>query len=92
MKLKVTALFALLLVGCAKPVPIKMEFPPIPEVLQKKCEELKTVTPGANGTPITELFKVVVENYMLYHECSNKVEGWNEWYSQMKSIYDKVGK
>jgi len=92
MKTKVACLSTLLLIGCAKPVPIKMDFPPVPEILQKKCEELKTVTTGSTGTAITELLKTVVENYTLYHECSNKVEGWNEWYTKMKNIYDKVGK
>ncbi len=83
----------LFLSACAsKPVPVKMEFPTAPQALLKKCEELKTVEPKAGGTAITELLKTVVENYKLYHECSNKVEGWNEWYTEVKKVYDGVGK
>ena len=83
----------LLITGCmTKPVPVKMEFPNAPQSLLKKCEELKTIEPKAGGTPITELLKSVVANYTLYHECSNKVDGWNEWYTNMKKIYDEVGK
>lgn len=85
-------LITFVLLGCAKPVPVKMEFPTAPEVLLKKCEELRQVEPKANGVPITELFKTIIENYTLYHECSNKVEGWNEWYNSMKKIYGEVGK
>lgn len=82
-----------LLTGCmSKPVPVRMEFPNAPQSLLKKCEELKTIEPKATGTPITELLKTVVENYTLYHECSNKVEGWTEWYTNIKKIYDEVGK
>lgn len=83
---------SLLLAGCAKPVPVKMDFPLAPASLLKKCEDLKQIEPKANGVPITELLKTVVENYTLYHECSNKVEGWNEWYNNMKKIYDGIGK
>lgn len=79
-------------IGCAKPVPVTTEFPPVSEALLKKCEELKTIEPKSGGTPITDLLKTVVENYTLYHQCSNKVEGWNEWYQKVKNIYDKVGK
>lgn len=83
----------LLLSGCmTKPVPVRMEFPNAPQSLLKKCEELKTVEPKAGGTPITELLKTVVTNYTMYYECSNKVDGWNEWYTNIKKIYDEVGK
>lgn len=92
--MKFLAVIGLLLItGCmTKPVPVKMEFPNAPQSLLKKCEELKTIEPKAGGTPITELLKSVVANYTLYHECSNKVDGWNEWYSNTKKIYDEVGK
>lgn len=92
--MKFLAVLGLLLItGCmSKPVPVKMEFPNAPQSLLKKCEELKTIEPKAGGTPITELLKSVVANYTLYHECSNKVDGWNEWYSNIKKIYDEVGK
>lgn len=90
---KLAVIGILLLTGCmTKPVPVKMEFPNAPQSLLKKCEELKTIEPKAGGTPITELLKSVVANYTLYHECSNKVDGWNEWYTNMKKIYDEVGK
>lgn len=92
--MKFLAVLGLLLItGCmSKPVPVKMEFPNAPQSLLKKCEELKTIEPKAGGTPITELLKSVVANYTLYHECSSKVDGWNEWYSNIKKIYDEVGK
>ena len=86
-------LLSILLSGCmTKPVPVKMEFPTAPPSLLKKCEELKTIEPSAGGVAITDLLKTVVANYTLYHECSNKVEGWTEWYNNMQKIYGEVGK
>lgn len=83
----------LLLSACAsKPVPVKVEFPNAPQSLLKKCETLKQIPVKPGGTPITELLKTVVENYTLYHECSNKVDGWNEWYNSVKKIYDEAGR
>lgn len=92
--MKYIALAAILLLsGCMiKPVPVKMDFPNAPQSLLKKCEELKTVEAKQGGTAITELLKTVVANYSLYYECSNKVDGWNEWYGRTKQIYDEVGK
>lgn len=88
-----TFLTILFLTGCmSKPVPVRMEFPSAPLTLLKKCEELMTVEPKQGGTAITELLKTVVQNYTLYYECSNKVDGWNEWYTNIKKIYDEVGK
>jgi hypothetical protein len=88
------AVFASLIVlaGCAKPVPVKMQFPTAPEILLQKCENLKQVETRPGGVPITDLFKTIIQNYTLYHECSTKVEGWQEWYNSMKKIYDEVGK
>lgn len=89
---KIAFISCILLVGCAKPVPVKMDFPLAPASILKKCEELKQIEPRAGGVPITELLKTVVENYTLYHECANKVEGWSEWYESMKKIYGEVKK
>lgn len=85
-------ILSIAMVGCAKPVPVKMDFPMAPASLLKKCEELKQIEPRTGGVPITELLKTVVENYTLYHECANKVEGWTEWYESMKKIYGEVSK
>lgn len=90
---KLFILMPILLTACvSKPVPVKMDFPTAPASLIKKCEQLKTIEPKPGGTPITELLKTVVENYTLYYECSNKVDGWNDWYTETKKIYDGVGK
>jgi hypothetical protein len=77
-----------LLSGCLTSVPVKQKFPSVPNVLVEKCESLKKVE--GNQVAITEMLKVIVHNYGLYYECSTKVDGWNEWYSDQKRIYDSV--
>lgn len=91
--MKYIAILAILLLSaCAsKPVPVKMDFPDAPLSIQKKCENLRTVEPKQGGIPITDLLKTVVANYTMYYECSNKVDGWLDWYTKTKKIYDGVG-
>lgn len=89
--MKVILLASLLVLsGCMTTVPVKQPFPDAVPALIKRCEELKKVEAGKNS--ITDVLKVVVENYTLYHECSLKVDGWNEWYTEQKAIWEKVNK
>ena len=87
MKLIIVALFVAL-TGCSTVVPVARHFPDSPAELQKKCEELKTIE--GNKITIMDMMKTVVENYKLYYECSNRVEGWQDWYKTQKEIFDSV--
>lgn len=79
-----------LLSGCAiTAVPVAPKFPEAPTTLQEKCEALKEVAEDAS---LTQFTKTVVENYVLYHECSRKVEGWHEWYINQKKIFEDATK
>ncbi len=87
-KLLILPLF--LLSGCAVHVePVTAKFPEAPATLLQKCEALKEVAADAS---LTDFTKIVVENYILYHECSRKVEGWNEWYTKQKAIFEEATK
>lgn len=80
----------ILLSGCAiTAVPVAPTFPEAPATLQEKCAALKEVAEDAS---LTDFTKIVVENYILYHECSRKVEGWNEWYTKQKAIFEAATK
>lgn len=79
-----------LMAGCTTVVPVRQHFPDaVPELL-KACPELKQYTGPERS--ITELLKVVVENYTTYYDCANRVEGWREWYTTQKKIFDEVNK
>jgi hypothetical protein len=87
MKLLIVSLL-IVLAGCSTTVPVARKFPEAPEVLKQKCESLKLIE--GDKVAITEMLKVIVHNYSLYHECSTKVEGWNEWYETQKKIFNEV--
>jgi hypothetical protein len=80
--------FAFLITGCSTTVPVKQKFPDAPKELFEKCPNLNIIEPGK--TAITDLLKTVVSNYALYYECSIKQEGWTDWYTEQKKIFDKV--
>lgn len=87
MKLLLVSLFVFL-TGCSTVVPVARKFPDSLPELQKVCEDLKTIE--GNKVTIMDLMKTVVENYKLYYECSNRVEGWQDWYKTQKEIFDSV--
>jgi hypothetical protein len=84
--------FSIMLVGCAikQPVPIVPSFPEVPPLLLEPCPELFLVPEGT--TKLSELLKVVVQNYGLYHQCAIKNDTWGEWYREQKSIFEGLGK
>jgi hypothetical protein len=87
---KLMLLPLVLLSGCAiTAVPVAPKFPEAPATLLQKCEALKEVAEDAS---LTDFTKIVVENYILYHECSRKVEGWHEWYTKQKAIFEEATK
>lgn len=76
-----------LLTGCIT-VPVKHAMPELPPELVEKCPPLKQL--GEGETRLTELLKVVTENYTIYYECSAKNESLVDWYDRQKKIHDKV--
>lgn len=76
------------LLGCSTTAPVVQKFPDVPKALVEKCESLKKVE--GDRVAITEMLKVVVQNYGMYYECAAKVDGWNDWYLEQKRIYESV--
>lgn len=83
-------LIALLLAGCSTTVPVTQKFPNATPELMKKCEDLKKIE--GDKVSITDMLKVVINNYTLYYECSTKVDGWQDWYNAQKKIHDEAAK
>jgi hypothetical protein len=80
----VCAIFAL--TGCSV-VPVKANFPDVPERLMIKCPQLKKVS----ETPtLSDVAKTVTNNYTTYYECATKHDGFVEWYKTQKEIFNKV--
>ena len=79
---------ALVLSACSTPVPVSQRFPDVPKALVERCDSLKKIE--GDRVAITEMLKVVVQNYGMYYECAAKVDGWNDWYQEQKRIYESV--
>ena len=79
---------AVVLAACSTPVPVSQRFPDVPKALVERCESLRKIE--GDKVAITEMLKVVVQNYGMYYECAAKVDGWNDWYQEQKRIYESV--
>lgn len=85
---------ALFLSGCSifgqKHAPVQPpKWPDASPALIEKCKELQQME-ITNQASITDILKIVVQNYGFYHQCSNKVDGWNKWYEDQKRIYEEA--
>jgi hypothetical protein len=76
----------ILLTGCTT-VPVKRTFPEAPQNLLEKCSNLQQIP---NKAKLSEVAKVVSNNYTLYHECALKHETFIEWYKNQKKIFESV--
>jgi PBP1b-binding outer membrane lipoprotein LpoB len=84
--MKYIIVLALLLGGCATTVPVTQKFPEAPKPLLEPCQQLK---PAPANVQLSELTKIVVENYMQYHICSGNNSAWIEWYTTQQRIFNK---
>jgi hypothetical protein len=76
-----------LLTGCLN-TPVSRHFPAVPEELKTACPSLEQVDPAT--TKLSEVVRVVTDNYTQYHECRVKVDAWIEWYQTQRAIFDSV--
>ena len=78
----------ILLSGCAtKVVPIVAKFPEAPSTLLNKCPSLITLP---EDSKLSDVAKIVTQNYTLHYECVIKHDAWLDWYQQQKEIFDNV--
>lgn len=75
------------LTACSTLVPVKQSFPQVPADLMEVCPDLQQTDPTDK---LSDVLKVVVDNYGKYHECRVKVDAWVEWYKIQKQISDSV--
>ena len=80
-------LLLILLVGCSTTVPVKRNFPEIPERLMQKCPQLEKLE---NEAKLSDIAKTVTNNYTTYYECAVKDDAWIEWYKVQKNIFESV--
>jgi hypothetical protein len=87
--LLVSAFF--LLTGCAtNTAPVIAKWPEVPQGLLASCPDLSKV--DETTTKLSDVLDVVINNYSSYYDCKDKVDLWNEWYTNQKKIYDSISK
>lgn len=85
---KLLMLFTIILLsGCLSTAPVKRNFPDVPQDLLQACPNLKEIEPT---TKLSDVVKIVTDNYTQYHECAIKMEIWIEWYKTQKTIFESV--
>jgi hypothetical protein len=86
MKLLILSL-ALLISACTT-VPVTAKFPQAPGALvQEPCPNLQKLTEQAK---LSDVAKTVTVNYSEYYMCAVKLEAWQRWYREQKTIYESV--
>jgi hypothetical protein len=81
-------LVTVLLTACSTVTPVTRNFPMAPAELTVPCEQLQLVP--TDTAKLSEVVSTVTKNYGQYHDCSNRVSTWNEWYKTQKQIFDSV--
>lgn len=88
MKKLILLLPIVLLSGCfATAVPVKRNFPAAPPELMAACPDLKKINEDVNQ--LSDVLRVVTDNYAQYKECQIKFDGWIEWYNSQKKIFEE---
>ena len=78
----------LLLGACSTTVPVTSKFPQAPGTLvQESCPNLQKLEESAK---LSDVAKTVTVNYSEYYLCAVKLEAWQRWYSEQKTIYESV--
>jgi hypothetical protein len=79
---------AFFLSGCLTNPSIKHKFPEPPVKLLEKCPQLKKL--AEDEERLSELLKVVSENYGTYYDCAVKNDALIEWIQKQTIIHDDV--
>ena len=78
----------LLLGACSTTVPVTAKFPQAPGTLvQESCPNLQKLEESAK---LSDVAKTVTVNYSEYYLCAVKLEAWQRWYHEQKTIYESV--
>lgn len=86
---KLLIISLVLLTGCSTAVPVRQKFPEAPLAIQTPCPNLQQLKSPA---VLSDISKIIQENYTLYHNCQLLQKSWIEWYAQQRAIYKELEK
>ena len=86
--MKSLILSLVLLLSACTTVPVTAKFPQAPGALvQEPCPNLQKLQDEAK---LSDVAKIVTVNYTEYYMCAVKLEAWQRWYREQKTIYESV--
>lgn len=86
--MKSLILSLVLLLSACTTVPVVAKFPQAPGALvQEPCPNLQKLQDEAK---LSDVAKTVTVNYTEYYMCAVKLEAWQRWYREQKTIYESV--
>ena len=86
--MKLLVLSLVLLLSACTTVPVTSKFPQAPGALvQEPCPSLQKLQEEAK---LSDVAKIVTVNYSEYYMCAVKLEAWQRWYREQKTIYESV--
>jgi hypothetical protein len=88
-RLLIVAAMSVALMGCKTVEPVTYNFPTAPKIIMEPCEELNVL---ARDAQLSDLMITITMNYMKYHECKNKNQGWIDWYNEQRRLYEEATK
>jgi len=85
----ILAALTLSLAACSTAVPVTMKWPDAPERAGafKTCADLQ---PLKEQPVLSDVSRVIADNYAAYHECRLKLNIWLEWYEIQRTIFEKA--
>ena len=86
--MKLLVLSLVLLLSACTTVPVTSKFPQAPgSLVQEPCPNLQKLQEEAK---LSDVAKIVTVNYTEYYMCAVKLEAWQRWYREQKTIYESV--
>ena len=86
--MKLLVLSLVLLLSACTTVPVTSKFPQAPgSLVQEPCPNLQKLQEEAK---LSDVAKIVTVNYTEYYLCAVKLEAWQRWYREQKTIYESV--
>jgi hypothetical protein len=83
--MKALLLLAVLVSGCSTVVPVTQTWPEAPgQLSMEPCPQLQKLP---NTPELSDVAKVIANNYTSYYECATKLETWQSWYQQQQIIF-----
>jgi hypothetical protein len=75
----------LLLSACTSVVPVTTKWPDAPVVIvQEPCPNLQNLS---DNPKLSEVAKIVANNYSEYYQCAAKLSAWQRWYIEQQVIH-----